>query len=292
MESSAPIITNRRTSGRTIKRIYNTAVSTNIPKKTATATATRKRKITEVNTEFALQSSSAESIVYNNTVFRYVKTASFKYPTGPLRSVVLDNDETLGIFIKLRELLNTYNNEEEYIPFINRVTQELLNGEMSPLRPGIQKFLRTLHDMKKSGRINSVIMYTNMTVKPIFKGKNSTETHTRPEILSDIFDKIIENTDEPLIDLIIFRDIPYPPYKYFAVIEKIYKTEGQGNTYVFLDDKPENILNSETSIVPSVQSFGITEYKGRPTNKSFNNSYSAKGVDNMTVYQLFDKIFP
>jgi len=239
--------------------------------------------------------SSAETLIYKDVSFRFVKTPSFHYIPGPLRSVVLDNDEATGVFAKLRELLNTYDNAEDYNSFITHATRELLQADdgMPSFRPGIERFLRFLHDLKMSNRIDAVIMYTNMTVKPLFKGTNSNILYTRPEILSDIFDKILGNSgNAPLIDLIIFRDTSYPPYKYFSVIEKIYNVEGNGNKYVFLDDKPENILNTGNSTEPSAQAFGITEYKGRPTNKSFNNSYSAKGVEETTVYELLNKVFP
>lgn len=251
-----------------------------------TNSKTRKAPKKPVNVEV---NSNAESLLYANTVFRYVKTASFSSPEGPLKAVILDNDETTGVFDRLRDAVNTYNNEQPYAEFITNTAQTLLE---SGFRPGIQKFLQTLRDLKTTGRINAVIMYTNMSRKPLFKATDQDRFITRPEILSDIFDELLGSHQQPLMDLIIFRNIPFPPFKFMAVIETIYGVEGRGNKYVFLDDKPENIMNTNTSTEPSVHAYGITEYKGRPTNKNFNSAYNAKGVVNKTVYDLLNEVFP
>ena len=232
-----------------------------------------------------------ESLKYNYIEYNYIKSPKFKKPSEPLRAVVLDIDETLGTFLAFKKLVEDYD-KNDYDAFVKESADFLTNPKMgaSPFRPGIEKFLNTLYDLKEeSGKINSVILYTNMMATPFLKIDET--VYTRPQILSDIFDKIIDKKNTPLCDLIIFRKTSYPPQKYMKVIEDIYEKHDKDNKFVFFDDKPENILNTKNSKTPSNSAYGITEYKGRNTNKSFNNTYSSKGVQKQTVFDILEKVF-
>jgi hypothetical protein len=244
---------------------------------------TKKQKLNDTSKYF-------ESITYNNIEYNYIKSPSFKKASEPLRAVVLDLDETLGSFLAFKKLVQEYD-KNDYDAFIKETSEFLTSPKMGApaFRPGIETFLQTLYELKHSGKINSVIIYTNMTPSPFLKIDDT--VYTRMQILSHIFDKIIDKSNQPLCDLIIFRSISYPPQKYINVIEKIYDNDSKENKFVFFDDKPENILNTKNSTKPSNSAYGITEYKGRDTNRSFNNSYSSKGVEKQTVFDVLETVF-
>lgn len=231
-----------------------------------------------------------ESITYNSIEYNYIRSPNFKKPSEPLSAVVLDLDETLGSFLAFKKLVEEYD-KSDYDAFIKETSEFLTTSKKGApaFRPGIEKFLNRLYDLKDSGKINSVTIYTNMTTTPFLKIDDT--VYTRMQILSDIFDKIINRSDKPLCDLIIFRKISYPPQKYMKVIEDIYDNHDKENKFVFFDDKPENILNSKNSTKASNSAYGITEYKGRDTNRSFNNSYSSKGVEKQTVFDVLESVF-
>jgi hypothetical protein len=235
-----------------------------------------------------------ESIHYNNIDYIYIKSPEFNKPSGPLRAVVLDNDETTGVFLALKKLVEN-SEKENYSEFIHEATELLTRPEKgrAAFRNGIETFLQKLYELKKQDKIDAVIMYTNMTVSPFLTIQGN--IYTRPQILSDIFDTILKETygtiDKPLCDLIIFRQIAFPPQKYIKVIEEIYDIHNKNNKFVFFDDKPENILNTNSSIKSSNSAYGIIEYKGRNTNKSFYNSYTSKGIKNKSVFEVLDSVF-
>ena len=236
-----------------------------------------------------------ESLQYNDIDYVYIKSSEFIKPDGTLRAVVLDNDETTGVFLSLKKLVENYDKEDykEFIQEAKNILTTPLKGKAS-FRTGIEKFLDTLYRLKLEKRIDAVIMYTNMIATPFltFEGV----IYTRPQILSDIFDEILKDIhttiDKPLCDLIIFRQNAFPPQKYIKVIEDIYDNHNKNNKFVFFDDKPENIFNSKNSKNISNSAYGITEYKGRNTNKSFNNSYTAKGVKKVSVFDILNSVFP
>lgn len=235
-----------------------------------------------------------ESIHYNNIDYVYIKSPEFKKSSGPLRAIVLDNDETTGSFLGLKKLVEN-SEKEDYSEFIKEATELLtkpIKGR-SAFRTGIETFLEKLYELKKQDKIDAVIMYTNMTVTPFLTIQGN--IYTRPQILSDIFDEILKQIygtiDKPLCDLIIFRQMAFPPQKYIKVIEEIYDIHDKNNKFVFFDDKPENILNTNSSTKSSNSAYGVTEYRGRPTNKSFYNTYTSKGIKNMSVFEVLDSIF-
>ena len=235
------------------------------------------------------------SLKYKDIDFLFIKSLEFVPPIGPLRAVILDNDETTGSFLALKKLVET-SKHDNYSEFIKEATNVLLNPKKgkSAFRQGIESFLDSLYTLKTEKRIDAVIMYTNMSVSPLLVIDN--KYYTRPEILSDIFNEILKNNykhiDKPLCDLIIFRQSPFPPQKFIKVIEDIYDIHDEKNKFVFFDDKPDNIFNTNNSEKPSNSAYGITEYRGKNTNKSFYNSYNSKGVKNKSVFDILNEVFP
>ena len=107
------------------------------------------------------------------------------------------------------------------------------------------------------------------------------KTYNRPELLAKVFDKIANvSPDESFFDLLIFRDSPYPnPEKYIAVIDKIYNVEGKDNKYLFFDDKPELIY--DTDLTKTATKFGkmVNRYNTKRQGSQFANIVNSKTFD-------------
>ena len=88
------------------------------------------------------------------------------------------------------------------------------------------------------------------------------------------------SADESFFDLLIFRDSPYPnPQKYIAVVDKIYEVEGKDNKYLFFDDKPELIYDTE--LTKKATKFGklVNRYNTKRHGSKFNNIVNSKTFD-------------
>ena len=84
--------------------------------------------------------------------------------TGPLRAVILDNDETTGSYHIVYSILKSIQKHGTVAPELFCYILERLATWMvkeSIFRPGLIEFLTTLVNLKKAGKIDAIIMYTN-----------------------------------------------------------------------------------------------------------------------------------
>lgn len=159
-----------------------------------------------------------ERIAYDGVTYAYMFTG--KTPTDidsskGLRAVILDNDETTGYYVPSikpdKPYPSTYSEaivaiaEDLYPGYshyreISNMERQIVPGK-TKMRPGIMDFLKKLKQLKDEGRIDVVIMYTNMSGnnKFILDG----EKYTRPEVLSGVFTHLAGG---PIFDLLIFRE--------------------------------------------------------------------------------------
>jgi hypothetical protein len=229
-----------------------------------------------------------ETIVYADVPFYYIKLDGFKpaeYERG-LRAIILDNDETTGFYETLLDYVktNVTNKNGQTLESVVDELKDILEGTKS-LRTGYEEFLLTLMKLKTEGRIDAVIMYTNMGKSASIKigGKR----YNRPQLLAAVFDRIVNREGEHVFDLLIFRDKPYPhPEKYIAVINKIYEVEGKDNKYLFLDDKPEVIYNNNTKVL-SPFGYKVNEYKNYK-----GSSFTNKNAYGKSILEKLDETFP
>ena len=88
----------------------------------------------------------------------------------PLRAVILDNDETTGsytiVFALLLALQKIPNLRMSTVATIlQRLGTWMVRNQV--FRPGLRLFLKTLLELKKEGKIDTIIMYTNQKEHPI-----------------------------------------------------------------------------------------------------------------------------
>jgi hypothetical protein len=189
---------------------------------------------------------------YGNIPYYYITMPTFKTfeNKNRLKAVILDNDETTGYYKKLENYIKQYNKSTSLEKTIDEIVEKIkfelleklnnINSKKTSLRPGIEDFLKDLLNLKRTGKIDAIIMYTNMS-------KNSkiiidNKVYSKPYILALIFNKIAEVTpEESFFDLLIFRDKSYPKTKYIKVIDIIFKVKNKDNVYLFFDDKPGEI---------------------------------------------------
>lgn len=234
-------------------------------------------------------SKTINSITYNNVPFYYIKLDGFKSFADEkgLRAVILDNDETTGYYGEMIEYVKDYVRTSKDLT-LEEVVAELKNKlvETMSLRPGYQEFLQTLMNLKESGRLDAVIMYTNMGKKMSVNIKG--QRYNRPQLLAAVFDSIIDKSGKQLFDLLIFRDRPYPnPEKYIAVVNQIYEVQGKDNNYLFLDDKPEVIYNN-SSKKKSHYAYKVNAYNYDHKGRSFTN----KNEYGLSIIEKLNKTFP
>lgn len=84
---------------------------------------------------------------------------------APLRAVILDNDETTGSYLILHSIITSIkhlgnNIDPSFFCYILEKLAVYMVRE-SIFRPGLIDFLRTLVKLKKEGKIDAIIMYTN-----------------------------------------------------------------------------------------------------------------------------------
>jgi len=125
--------------------------------------------------------------------------------TGPLRAVILDNDETTGSYPIVYSILKTLQNLGPVEPQLLCYILERLAIWMvkqSIFRRRLIDFLRTLVDLKKAGKIDAIIMYTNQ-YEP-----NQTLSESLPRCIQYmfmylvpgfIFDHILTRPENPVI---------------------------------------------------------------------------------------------
>jgi hypothetical protein len=84
--------------------------------------------------------------------------------SGPLKAVILDNDETTGAYTLLYSIIKTLNKIGDidtmfYTYIIERLALWMV--KMSIFRPGLVPFLTLLMNLRNEGKIDAIIMYTN-----------------------------------------------------------------------------------------------------------------------------------
>lgn len=122
---------------------------------------------------------------------------------APPRILILDNDETTGSY-HLLFYIETFLNFAEQLGHpidYNKTIQTLAAFclETNILRPGMQRFIREVARLKRSRRIDKIVIYTNQL--------NVAEegfTFSTPVIISDILSYLAD--DPHFIDLLITRD--------------------------------------------------------------------------------------
>lgn len=267
-------------------RAKRTAPNKNIRSKTVKKSKNNKNLFNSLNT--IPNSKTINIIRYNNIPFYYIKLDGFKSFANEqgLRAVILDNDETTGYYEDMIEYVKNYVRQSKDLT-LEEVIIELKKKliETFSLRPGYEEFLQTLVNLKESGRLDAVIMYTNMGKKMSINIKG--QRYNRPQLLAAVFDSIIGKKDIQLFDLLIFRDKPYPnPEKYIAVINQIYEVENKDNNYLFLDDKPELIYNN-SSKKQSKFAYKVNIYNYKHKGHSFTN----QNENGISVVDKLNKTF-
>lgn len=244
-------------------------------------------------------------LTYAGIPFYFITHGNYNALIGKedgLRAVILDNDETTGYYQgEFKDYIRE--NKETPKPY-NEVIDDLtklLTGEnklgLSLLRPGYEVFFKKLRELKDAGRLDAVIMYTNMEKKDTMKIEGI--EYNRPQLLASVFDKIAASVDRQLFDLLIFRDrIAFPnsenkirarTEKYIAVINKIFMVEGKTNKYLFLDDKPELIYNNNSKSKVSNAAYGVNEHTFK-SKKSTHIGIAFNNLSTASSKSIIDKL--
>lgn len=177
---------------------------------------------------------------------------------GPLRAVVLDNDETTGsygIVFSLLTYLSKY--PEKYGPEIHSILAKLAYWmeDNNVFRPGLRYLITTLIELRKIGKIDDILMYTNQRheVPHEHEGSSYELLYSPPLAISFMMDVLFSTN---IFDSHFTRPkkhwgassvIP----KYFERILDAYPERPKDSRYIiFVDDLalPEYILH--TNIKP------------------------------------------
>ena len=181
---------------------------------------------------------------------------------GPLRAVILDNDETTGAYTLLFSMMKALNKTGDIDPLLFTHILEKLATWMvvnSIFRPGLLPFLALLMNLKKEGKIDAIIMYTNqLEIEPIINysmprcinymfmylvpGFTFDHILTRPEdptTINNVFPKQFKRVldlypDRPLNTrkMLFFDDLAIPKYVRTDGIDQKYTSRG---SYVLVD---------------------------------------------------------
>jgi hypothetical protein len=156
--------------------------------------------------------------------------------TGTLKAVILDNDETTGSYIIVYSMLKSLQNLGHIEPQLFTYILERLAVWMvkhSIFRRGLIGFLSTLVDLKKAGKIDAVIMYTNQ-YEP-----NENLSESLPRCIQYmfmylvpgfVFDHILTRPENPLV-------INNSYLKQFKRVLDLYPYRPSDNTQIlFFDD--------------------------------------------------------
>lgn len=122
------------------------------------------------------------------------------------RLVVLDNDQTTGDFTALfywiewveRTGLVPYISLKALVPAFIEICE---SGGV--FRPGLRAFLRRLAALRRSGRIDDVVMYTNQTDTPPYHYDKLGAVCSVPRLLESMYN--VMGGDECLVDLRLVR---------------------------------------------------------------------------------------
>lgn len=87
------------------------------------------------------------------------KVCSQPEPERSPKIVVLDIDETLGFFQRLSLFYNVYRHYTNENPSCKKIVEEHFK-KCKVVRPGVDIFIKMLVEMKKSGRIDSIVIFT------------------------------------------------------------------------------------------------------------------------------------
>lgn len=107
---------------------------------------------------------------------------------GPLRAVILDNDETTGSYILLFSMMKALNkNGDIDLDFFTYIIERLADWMVSNsiFRPNLLPFLTLLMNLRNEGKIDAIIMYTNqLEVEPIIN-------HSMPRCINHMFTYLV-----------------------------------------------------------------------------------------------------
>jgi hypothetical protein len=167
----------------------------------------------------------------------------------PLRAVILDNDETTGFYPTLEWMMRWMAERRLGLKDATRALRAHLE-ETNSFRPGLPQFLRYVHGLRQTGKIDAIIMYTNMIPGTKVAGK------VNAEMLALVFEDIV---GAPFFDTLIIRKGTLRPEKYMDYVLKEYNADPRDmSKIVFFDDRPNYIITRSTPRPPYI--YGIKEY--------------------------------
>ena len=128
-------------------------------------------------------------------------------PQHPLRCVVLDNDETTGSYrIVLAFLIGLEKvpdlTLDIFLKILERLARFMVKHRL--FRPGIEILLETLDTLRKKGRLDAIVMYTNQK-EGVINRHNIPLLHSPPQAIAymltyimdfHIFDNILTRTTD------------------------------------------------------------------------------------------------
>jgi hypothetical protein len=167
----------------------------------------------------------------------------------PLRAVILDNDETTGFYPTLEWMMRWMAARRltlaEAVPTLRAHLEET-----NSFRPGLPQFLKYVHGLRRSGKIDAIIMYTNMVPGVKVAG------HVNAEMLALVMADIV---GAPFFDTLIIRNGTLRPEKYMDFVLKEYDADpADMSKIVFFDDRPNAIIVEPTPRPPCI--YGIPQY--------------------------------
>lgn len=174
-------------------------------------------------------------------------------PYDPLRAVILDNDETTGSYTLVFAFLIT-------LECFRDVSNEYLTKLFTRLakwmyvhhcfRPGLRPLLEVIHTLRKTNKIDAVIMYTNQTETTPPSSAPKTEyppfLYSPPQTIAFMLSTLV---NEPLFDHILARPVPTGDsmhlYKNFNRVLALYPERPKDiRDMIFVDDlaRPDFVL--------------------------------------------------
>ncbi len=191
---------------------------------------------------------------------------------GPLRAVVLDNDETTGsygIVFSLLTYLSKY--PEKYGPEIHSLLAKLAYWmeDHNVFRPGLRYLMTTLLDLRTHALIDSILMYTNQRhdVPTEYEGTPYALLYSPPLAISFMMDVLFSTHvfDSHFTRPKEFWGATSVVPKYFERILDAYPERPKDSRWIlFVDDlaTPENILhtNIPSSHINSSSLVRVSQY--------------------------------
>jgi hypothetical protein len=165
-------------------------------------------------------------------------------PLPPLRAVILDNDETTGSYMIVFAVLTILEHLNLTDVQIQKIIFKKLAYWMNThhcFRPGLSTFLYTLITLRKQGRIDAIIMYTNQSdasPQPTQPSKGPNFLHSAAHVIAYMMSCL---AGEQIFDHVLTRPkLTYkatPPPKFFSRVLELYPTyPADIREMAFIDD--------------------------------------------------------